>query len=50
MKKDFEEALYSAKLKDIEKNLNEFLHYKKESSLEKRRRLKETENAENQEK
>lgn len=33
MKKDFKEALYSTNLKDIEKNLSQFLQFKKQESL-----------------
>lgn len=47
MRKNYEEALYSAKLKDIEKSLNEFLEYKKEYSLEKRKKLKASQSERN---
>ena len=33
MKKNFKEALYSTNLKDIEKNLSQFLQFKKQESL-----------------
>lgn len=50
MKKNFKEALYSTNLKDIEKNLSQFLQFKKQESIERQNRRKEIINEENSEK